>query len=366
MLGTIPSGDGRALTIVQVAALAGVSRSTASRVLNGHPSVRGDVRERVSRVIADHGYVPQAAARSLVRRRTDVIGLVLPWDAIGRSSSNQFLATVVRGMSDACTEQGRFLMTSMVPDPMKRDFYERFVRGRHVDGVVMPLTDLGDPLPPLFLRDRRPLVLIDRHPGYPRLSCVHAANRDGARAAVRHLLDLGHRRIATIVGPRRMTSAHDRRHGYEDALRDADLPGDPALVADGDYTEASGRRAMARLLGLALPPTAVFAANDEMAVGALGAAVDARVAVPDDVAVVGFDDGPVAEAAEPPLTTVHQSGYDLGGAAAAMLINQLDAPGGDPRHVCLRTTLIVRRSCGATSGRHPPEVTAAGTKGGPI
>jgi LacI family transcriptional regulator len=364
-LGTIPSG-GRALTIVQVAALAGVSRSTASRVLNGHPSVRGDVRERVTRVIADHDYVPQAAARSLVRRRTDVIGLILPWDAIGRSSSNQFLATVVRGMSDACTEQGRFLMTSMVPDPMKRDFYERFVRGRHVDGVVMPLTDLGDPLPPLFLRDRRPLVLIDRHPSYPGLSCVHAANRDGARAAVRHLLDLGHRRIATITGPPRMTSTRDRRDGYEDALREAALPIDPALVAEGDYTEASGRRAMARILDLAPPPTAVFAANDEMAVGALRAAAETGFTVPDDVAVVGFDDGPVAEATEPPLTTVRQSGYDLGRAGAAMLINQLDAPGGDPRHVCLPTTLTVRRSCGATPGKTSPERAMAGAKGGRV
>lgn len=346
-MATIPDGHHGRLTIKQIAEMAQVSRSTVSRVINGHVSVHPKVRNRVQRIITEHHYIPQSAARGLVRQRSDLVGLVFPWNI----PTDPFFATIVNGLSEAFSDAGYFLMVSLVPSHMRQSFVDRIVRSSHFDGLVMALGDVNDPTLPLFRDYRTPLVLIDHHPLYENFSCVYAANREGAQAAVGHLIALGHRRIATITGPLRMVSALDRRDGYEQALADAGIELDPDLIREASFTSTdTAYRVMSDLLDRSPHPTAVFAGNDVIAIGALRAIREAGLSTPDDIAVVGFDDSPVAISAEPPLTTVHQPGHDLGTTAANLLIQQLRNPDNQPQHIKLPTSLVIRQSCGARRG----------------
>lgn len=342
------SGPGMRLpvTIEEIARLANVSRSTVSRVLNNHPNVRGTVREKVLRVVHEHNYAPNAAARSLASSRSYTISLVIPRTAAA-IFADPFFPQVIQGISEAASSAGYVLMLSMLSAEMEQPFYQRMVRGRHFDGVIMLSSDIDDPLLPRLVRDKVPLVLIGRHPFIEPLAHVDSENREGARVAVEHLLALGHERVATITGPLRMQSGLDRRDGYKQALLARALPIDPALVVEGDYTQQGGFEAMRQLLALGPRPTAVFAASDAMALGALGAAHAAGFRVPDDVAVVGFDDVPAAAFASPPLTTMRQPSAELGAAAVRALVAMLDDPTIPPAALRLPTTLVVRASCGA-------------------
>jgi LacI family transcriptional regulator len=207
--------------------------------------------------------------------------------------------------------------------------------------------DVDDPVLPRLVADGTPLVQIGRHPYFQNLNWVSVANRDGACAIVDHLLALGHRRVATIAGPLQEAAAVDRRDGYKQALLQAGLPLQGELMTEGDWTEHSGHRAMTRLLGLDQRPTALFSANDMMAVGALRAIHEAGLAVPDDIALVGFDDLPVAAFTSPPLTTVRQPVHELGHAAAELLLDRLDGQTPEPTQLNLPLTLVIRDSCGA-------------------
>jgi len=331
------------LTIEHIAALAGVSRSTVSRVVNDDPRVSPAVRARVRRLIEEQGYTPHAAARSLAGCRTDVVCLL---NVRGAASvfGDPFVLPPVRGISEACTERGYLLLLSLVAAEQAPAFCRRLVRGRHCDGVVMLASDADDALLPRLVEDRVPLVLIGRHPRLPWLSSVNAENREGARQAVAHLVGLGPRRVATITGPRGRSPGTERLDGYEAALRAAGLPVAPELVAEGDLSGQSGYAAMRRLLALLERPTAVFAADDAMAAGALRATREAGLAVPADLSLVGFDDAPIATLTEPPLTTVRQPVYELGAEAARLLTDQLRGRVASPAQRRLPVELVVRRS----------------------
>ena len=349
------------LTIEEIAALAAVSRSTVSRVLNNHPSVRPTVRARVQQVIAEQRYSPRAAARSLASRRTNVVGLLIPRSA-ATLFTDPFFPYVIQGITETCSNRGYFLMLSMVTAEREQDFYERVLRGRHVDGLILLSSDIDDPILPLLIRDNEtPLVLVGRHPYLRDVPSADVDNRDGAAQAVRHLLELGHRRIATITGPLYMAAAMDRRDGYKQALAELAVPVRPELIAEGDFTQPSGYRAMQALLHLDEPPTAVFVASDPMAAGALRAVADAGLRVPEDVALASFDDLPLAQIVTPPLTSVHQPLYELGTAAAELLLGRLEEPAAAaarPSVVRLPTHLIVRQSTLGSSPR-PPATTRA-------
>jgi LacI family transcriptional regulator len=334
------------VTIEEIAKLADVSRSTVSRVLNNHPNVRGEVRDKVLKVVREHNYTPNAAARSLASSRTHALSLVIPRSAAA-IFSDPFFPLVIQGISEACGSAGYFLMLSMLTAEMERPFYNRVVRGRHFEGVIMLSSDVDDPLLPQLVRDGIPLVLIGRHPYLEQIATVDSENREGARVAVEHLLDLGHNRIATITGPLQMQSGIDRRDGYKLAMLARGYSIDPSLVTEGDYSQEGGFRAMQRLLALDVPPTAVFAASDAMALGALGAVHAAGLHVPGDVAIVGFDDVPAAAFSTPPLTTMRQPSVELGVQAVKALIAQLETPGLPPAMIRLPATLIIRESCGA-------------------
>ncbi|MER7467939.1 LacI family DNA-binding transcriptional regulator [Streptomyces sp. NPDC097981] len=336
-------------TLEAVAERAGVSRATASRVVNGGEGVRAHLVEKVREAVRELGYVPNPAARTLVTRRTGAVAVIIAEPEI-RIFSDPFFSRQVRGISKELTAHDTQLVLLLVEDRGDYDRIERYLAGGHVDGALAFSLHTDDPLPAITRRIGMPTVYGGR-PGWTAGSGEHggvayvdADNRGGAREAVRYLLDQGRRRIAHIAGPLDQTSAVDRLDGYRDVLLDAD----PALIAEGDFTAAGGALAMAGLLERCPDLDAVFAANDLMATGALRVLRERGLAVPADVALVGFDDAePVAETADPPLTTVRQDIEGMGRLMARLLLRTLNAAQGDsavPASVVTPTALVRRAS----------------------
>ncbi len=330
-----------AYTLEDIARMAGVSRSTVSRVVNNHPNVRPEVRERVWKIIHEVGYQPHAAARSLATNRTNVIGLVIP-EAVSTLFTDPFFPLLIRGITDACYEHNYHLMLALFSTPaQEEDLYNRLLRSRHLDGVILASTRLDDPLVGRLLDDGIPFVSVGRHPD-PRVSYVDVDNVAGARMAVEHLIRQGHRRIATITGPLNMSAGQDRLAGYRQALESRHLPVEERLIVEGDFTETGGLIAMERLLSLEPWPAAVFVASDMMAIGALRAIHQAGLRVPDDIAVVGFDDIPQASFIEPPLTTVRQPIHRLGETAVHVLVDLLNGVAVPPQRMVFMPELVIR------------------------
>jgi LacI family transcriptional regulator len=337
-----PAWEEGALTIEHIASLAEVSRSTVSRVLNEHPSVRPDVRARVLQVIREQHYTPKAAARSLASARTDTIGLLVPRSA-ACSLADPFIASMIQTLFSEATRQGFFAMLTMLTADVEPDFYDRILRARHFDGLIMFSSDIDDPILPRLIRDGGPLVLIGSHPYFLDVATVDAENRVGAHDAVAHLIELGHRRVGLINGQLEMEAAQARRDGYKQALLEAGLRLEPELMQNGLYSETAAYHAAQALLDLSPPPTAIFAASDHMAIGALHAVRNRGLHVPSDVAIIGFDDLPIAALSDPPLTSVHQPVDDMGAHAVRLLIEQIKGAG-RPASVRVPTRLVVRES----------------------
>lgn len=329
-------------TLEQVAKLAGVSRSTVSRVVNDSPNVRPEVRERVWKVIRANHYQPHHAARTLVTRRTNVIGLIIP-EAVTRLFTDPFFPQLTQGIAEVCNQRGYYLMLTVMTASTDRDtLYRRIFDSGQLDGIIVASAHLNDPVLLRLQESRRPYVIVGHHPDYPKAAWVDVDNVAGTRSMTEYLISLGHRRIAAVTGPLGMIAARDRLEGYRQALARANIPYDAALVAQGDFTEASGSCAMEQLLQAR--PTAVFAASDAMAVGAIKALAQAHLRVPDDISVAGFDDDPIAALVTPPLTTVRQPVVDLGKAAAESLVNLLENPDSSAQPRVLSTCLIPRGS----------------------
>jgi LacI family transcriptional regulator len=330
------------LTLEQVAKLAGVSRSTVSRVINEHPSVRSDVRERVWQVIHTYNYQPHQAARTLVTQRTNAIGLIIP-EAVTRLFTDPFFPYLTQGIAEVCNQRGYYLMlTIMTPRTDRDTLYRRILYSRQMDGVIVASARLTDPILPLLYGTQQPFVLVGHHPDYPNATWVDVDNVTGAKSMIEYLIGLGHRRIGTVTGPLKAIAGQDRLEGYRQALAQGGIPYDEALVAEGDFTEGSGFCAMEQLLQA--KPTAVFAASDTMAIGAMQALVKAGLRVPDDISVAGYDDAPIATMVNPPLTTVQQPIVDLGKAAAESLIRLLETQDVPVPPLLLSTYVVVRQS----------------------
>ncbi|MEV5724950.1 MULTISPECIES: LacI family DNA-binding transcriptional regulator [Streptomyces] len=341
-------------TLEAVAARAGVSRATVSRVVNGGDGVREPLVERVRQAVEELGYVPNQAARSLVTKRHDAVAVVIA-EPEDRVFADPFFARQLRGISKELTAHDNQLVLLLTEGRDDHARVARYLAGGHVDGALVFSLHLDDPLPGLIQRAGVPTVFGGR-PGWSdealRAPYVDSDNRGGAREAVRHLAGLGRTRIAHITGPLDQTSAADRLDGYRDVVGDAD----PRLVVESDFTPAGGERAMRALLDLVPGLDAVFAANDLTAAGALRVLRERGRRVPDDVAVIGFDDMlPLAEQTDPPLTTVRQDIEEMGRLMARLLLHRLDpdtpaTPDGDgagtdaPTGVVLPTTLVRRAS----------------------
>jgi LacI family transcriptional regulator len=330
------------LTIEHIASLAGVSRSTVSRVLNNHPGVKPRVRERVLSVIHEQNYTPHAAARSLATARSDSIGVLIPRSATF-SLGDPFIATMIQSLFEASAQQGYFAMLAMLTTERETGFYDRILRGRHFDGVIMFSSDIDDPILPLLIKDGGPLVLIGRHPYFTNVVWVDVENRAAGHEAVSHLIGLGHRRIGLINGQLQMEAALARRDGYKQALLENGIPIDSELMVEGFFDQTSATHAMHRLLDLADPPTAVFAASDTMAVGALNAVRARGLRVPEDIAIVGYDDLRFAAESTPPLTSVKQPVEEMSVHAVRLLVDQIKGED-SARSVALPARLVVRES----------------------
>lgn len=337
-------------TLEAVAARAGVSRATVSRVVNGGDGVREPLVQRVRRAVEELGYVPNQAARSLVTKRHDAVAVVVA-EPETRVFADPFFGLQLRGISKELTAHDNQLVLLLTEGRDDHARVARYLAGGHVDGALVFSLHLDDPLPGLIQGAGVPTVFGGR-PGWSdgtrSAVYVDSDNRGGARTAVRHLAGLGRRRIAHITGALDQTSAVDRLDGYRDVMGDAD----PELVVESDFTAAGGERAMRELLDRRPDVDAVFAANDLAASGALRVLRERGRRVPGDVAVIGFDDMlPVAEHTDPPLTTVRQDIEEMGRLMARLLLRgpghrRPGEPGADggPAGVVLPTTLVRRAS----------------------
>lgn len=332
-------------TLDAVAARAGVGRGTASRVINGSPQVSPQARAAVERAIAELGYVPNRAARALVTQRTDSVALVIS-ESQERLFGEPFFAGIVRSISSALLETSMQLWLAMAQSPAERDRVAQHLTSQHVDGVLLLSLHDDDPLPGILEQRGLPTVLGGRLASMLRPSArsayfVDVDNVGGARQAVEHLLAGGRQKIATIAGPQDMGVGVARLIGYREAVR---AGGIAELVAYGDFSEESGASAMRELLHRRPDLDAVFVASDLMACGALRALREAGRRVPDDVAVVGFEDGDVAQRADPPLTTIHQPVDEMGRQMVRLLMSRIRGEEPETPYVLLDTHLVRRRS----------------------
>ncbi len=327
-------------TLETVAARAGVSRATASRVVNGSTSVSPDIRDAVLRAVRALGYVPNRLARGLVTQRMDAYALVLTESAGRIFAEDPFFATVVHGVVEELDAAGKELVLQIISSDRSRERITGYALGGHVDGVMVVSLHGADGLPQTLAGRGVPVVVNGRPMGRSAVPYVDVANTDGARLAVRSLVDAGRRRIATIAGSPQAPGAVDRLAGYRAELRDSHRR---PIVAVGNSTRESGSTAMRQLLAEHPRLDAVFVASDLMAHGAVRALRMSGRRVPDDVAVIGFDDTEVARYTDPPLTTVHLPIRDIGRTLARQVLR---LAGGEPVEpsIVLGTEFIVRES----------------------
>lgn len=336
-------------TIKDVADYAGVSRATVSRVLNNHPYVTEDVRARVEDAMRHLGYHPNRAARRLRAQSSDVLGLIVP------DIQNPLFQSIVRGVEDAAYDCGMNVILCNTDDnPDKQEAYLRVMQAEQSAGLIVVPTHPGDGRVLAPVREAGiPIVFLDREVDDFEADTVRVDNVRGAYLAVRHLLSLGYKRIAAIAGTQYLTPGYERLRGYYDALNECGLPVDERLVKIGNFRIDGGRALAQEFMQSPQPPEALFVSNNLMTLGALRGLHELGIVIPDQVALVGFDDMPWAGDLNPPLTAVAQPGYELGQQAVELLLKRLAQPDAPYRKVIMQPHLVVRGSCGA-SGPTPP------------
>lgn len=330
------------LTLELVAEKAGVSRSTVSRVVNNHPNVREDVRERVLSIIQETGYRPHPAARSLASHRTNVIGLVIP-----RSThtffTDPYFPVLTEGVAEACNLHDYTLSLFLIKtEEDERRLLPRLSGKGFVDGLIIQATHLGDNFIPQLSRGEVPFLVAGRPMNAPEANYIDVDNTGGGFDAVVHLIQNGRKKIATITCAMNTSVGIDRFEGYKKALYAYGLHFSEHLVAEGEFSEPSGYQAAKSLLPQ--QPDAIFVGSDTMALGAIRAIKEAGLDVPRDIAVVGFDDLPPATQSNPPLTTIRQPIRRFGAKAVETLLDISENTSGIPRHIILGTELIIRGS----------------------
>lgn len=333
------------LTLEDIARHAGVSRATVSRVINGDINVRKQTRTRVQEVIQENNFQPNIAARSLAAGRTNVLGLVIP-AGVSAIFSDPYFPLLIQGVSTACNARDYSVMLWLAEPEFERRMIRQILHGGLLDGVVVSSMLMEDPIVQSLHDSKKPFILVGRHPKLD-VNYLDVDNATGGREATLHLLRLGHKRIATITGPQDMIAGYDRFEGYRRALVERGVAFQPELVAESDFSESGGYAAMRRLLPH--HPTAIFVASDMMAEGAMRALRDAGLRVPQDVAIVGYDDMPNASRTTPPLTTIRQPTNRMGSLAVNSLIDIIQNPGSHKRHIVLPVELVIRESCGTLS-----------------
>ena len=338
-----------AVTLKDVALRAGTSPAAVSATLNGtlgkSTRVGKETRERILAAAAELGYVSNPIAKSLATGRTGVLGLMLPYHS-SFLEHDPFITNVMNGLLAEAVRQRYNVMLYTATSEEEGDSAATMVDSR-VDGVVLVIPPSGSPIFENCARRGIAVVSVLKQPESPEEYVVNSNDYDGGRLATQHLIDLGHRRIAHISGNEQVTTTPVRRQGYLDAMTEAGLDPDPSLLIHGGFSRDGGAAATRRLLELPQRPTAVFCANDLCAHGAIQTAIGAGLRVPDDLAVVGYDDTWYSTMTQPPLTTVNMAIEAMGARAARLLIAQVEGGSTTERQPVLPVSLTVRESCGA-------------------
>jgi DNA-binding LacI/PurR family transcriptional regulator len=328
------------VSIKDIARAAQVSHSTVSRALRDSPLVNAETRALIHRIAAEKGYTPSAVARSLVTRRTNTIGVVVT------SIADPFVGEVVSGIEEfALGHSYSVLLATCRGDPDREVRAVRSLQERRVDGILVTASRVGELYREMLKETQAPIVLINNQHAGEFAYHVSIDNPDGARQITRHLIGLGHRRIAYIGDRFGLHTEEERRSGHQESLEAAGIALDPALMASGDGGAESGLAAMRQLLDLHSPPTAVFCYNDMQAFGAMRAVRERGLRVPADISVAGFDDLYLASYTDPPLTTIHQPTQEMGREAAEILVELVG--GGNPTSRVKTGVLVARQSTAA-------------------
>jgi LacI family transcriptional regulator len=328
-------------TIEEIAKKAGVSRSTVSRVINDDPNVKDQTRERVMEVVTSHNYVPSRAARKLAGGRTGVIGLVIPI-GVSRLFVEPFFPSLIQSVTNRCNTTNRSVMFWLGEPDYERRMINQILGNDLLDGVIVSSLRDEDPIVAALSLSEIPFVLVGRYRNDAKVNFVDIDNQGAARTAVNYLIQIGRKKIATITGVSDMIVSKDRLEGYRLALKKAGIPFDPSLVVDGGFIEDGGYSAMGRLFPQ--NPDAIFAASDAMAVGAIRFLKEHGKRVPEDVAVIGFDDAPFALGHQPALSTVHQPIAQLGAQAVDLLVELIENNHAEPTNRILSSDLLIRES----------------------
>jgi LacI family transcriptional regulator len=330
-----PKTGGR-ITMHQIAQTAGVSLGTVSNVINGNSTVKEELRLRVLRATQSLGYMPNQLSRGLRLNKTSIIGMIIP------DITNPFFPSVVRGVEDVAYQHSyRLILCNTDNDPQKEVTYLNDLRSFLPAGLlVIPAVDSMI----TWSAEGVPVVCIDRRPPDWDGDSVVVGNRQGSSDAANYLLRMGHRQIAVITGPLSLTNAKERLDGFEAALRKAKISLAPECVQEARFDLESGQKAAARLLRLLPRPTAIFATNDLMALGALSAVREAGLSCPQDVSIISFDGLDISQFSIPALTSVYQPGYQLGNTAARLLLERIAGSKKDPQRIVLPTQLRVKDS----------------------
>jgi LacI family transcriptional regulator len=330
------------ITVKDVAKEAGVSVATVSKILNYPDYSKGETREKVLAAVKRLNYQPNHAARSMVNKKTGMIALIIP------DVRNPFFTEVARGVEDAAHKNNyRVMLCNTDEDLLKQQNYLQALQGRIVDGLIIAVA--SDDSRQLKKLDRRqlPFVLIDRECRNLRTDAVIVDNRDGALQAVRHLLGNGRRRVGFISGKQDTQTGRERCRGYQEALSDAGVELDREIIKDGQFSTEGGYQAAQSLLALEARPDALFIANNAMTIGAIRALNEAGIRMPEEMALVCFDDSEWAEFFTPALTVVRQPTYTMGNLAGELLFQRLaEIKPSELKEIVLKPELVVRKSCG--------------------
>ncbi|WLQ42966.1 LacI family DNA-binding transcriptional regulator [Streptomyces laculatispora] len=319
-----------------------MGRGTASRVINGSPRVSAHTREAVEAAVAELGYVPNRAARALAGNRTDAIALVVP-ESESRFFAEPYFSDIVRGVGAALADTEMQLLLTLVGSDRERRRLAQYLTAHRVDGVLLVSVHADDPLPDLLEQLGMPAVMNGRRSATEPLPSVDSDNFEGARGAVEHLASRGRRSIATITGRLDVYASQRRLDGYRKAVSESGLEPDERLIAPADFSEEGGVRAMRELLARRPDLDAVFAASDLMAAGARQVLREAG-RIPDDVALIGFDDSAVARHMDPALTSVRQPIEEMGRTMTRVLLDMIAGESAERPQIVLPTELIVRDS----------------------
>ncbi len=331
------------LNIDKIAKLAHVSRSVVSRVINNHPNVSEEARQRVLEVVEKYNYRPNSVARSLATRSTYQIG-VLTSRISEESLGNGYWSLLYLGIFEECIRRGYYVHLSFYSSSMAGELHQYLLNEHHLDGVICLNEEVTDFTVKKLAEKEVPIVLVGHNPNYPDICSVDVNNYDGAYKAAKHLIDLGHTEIGGIFGDQNVQETEHRMKGFRDAFDDAGFSSNEDYITVGSYTQRDGYRTMNKWLKKYSEMTALFCASDTIAMGALLALYENNISVPEQFSVVGFDGLPISRYLIPPLTTVVQPTYGKGEKAAQLLIDCINNKNKEPLHLDLDPKLLIRKS----------------------